>query len=717
MRAKARQFGCAAVIFWGVACGGSPSAVPGAPPRPLPSAIASVLARPQAHVAARAPKVIVFVWDGLRPDSVNADVTPNLAKLRDREGVNFSDHHAVYPTFTMMNAAAFATGAYPGHHGFYGNTEYLPGAAGTNADGKAIDFSQPVFTEDHGVLQAIDAFNRGQGRAGLFAVSTLFEAAHAAGLHTAAIGKIGPAFMQDFRAEDAQSVILDENTAVPFSFARGLQAAGFALPTNTVHYSYEGGQVLSLAASNGKPTAVAGEKIVRLKDGATPDPRSALGSAHNAANQYLMQVYLEYVLPKLDPALSFVWLRNPDSTEHQFGPGAANYLDALRDQDALLGQLENELHERGLAESTDLIVVSDHGHSTLGGDAELFPLRALTGEPDGHGEVGPLDVRGYAVSGELRSADWLTRAGFKHVYDGSNCTLDPVLSGIRKDGSSVYPTKEDGNGRCASPLAAPGAPKTKAEPTPYSIPGFRVPVALPKDAIVIAANGGSEYFYVPSHDAKLVRALAAALEERTAYGAIFARSQYALPGTLPLSAIRAESAASPAMPDLLVSFAWNENAVAGGVTGLPGTEYASAQRYRGMHGSFSPRDVHNTLIAAGPHFKAGFNDNLPSGNVDVAPTVAALLGFRFAAPDGRVLNEALRDNASKYDVTTNERRADSVSLRRTCNPDDPACVHPGPGVTYEMALQQKVLTDRTAHITSTYLDRATVMRVPLAPNK
>src|SRR6188768_608776 len=38
------------------------------------------------------PKVIVCVWDGLRPDSISAEVTPNLARLRDREGVNFSDH-------------------------------------------------------------------------------------------------------------------------------------------------------------------------------------------------------------------------------------------------------------------------------------------------------------------------------------------------------------------------------------------------------------------------------------------------------------------------------------------------------------------------------------------------------------------------------------------------------------------------------------------------
>src|SRR5204862_4468923 len=99
-------------------------------------------------------------------------------------------------------------------------------------------------------------------------------------------------------------------------------------------------------------------------DGATPDPRANAGSAHNAANAYLMRVFFDYVLPEFGPDLSVVWLRNPDSTEHQFGPGPANYQDALRDQDALLGKLQSKLEALNLSESTDLIVISDHGHST-----------------------------------------------------------------------------------------------------------------------------------------------------------------------------------------------------------------------------------------------------------------------------------------------------------------------------------------------------------------
>jgi len=58
-------------------------------------------------------RVIIFVWDGLRTDDLTPEITPNYFALA-RSGVVFADHHAVYPTFTMMNSASIATGAYPG---------------------------------------------------------------------------------------------------------------------------------------------------------------------------------------------------------------------------------------------------------------------------------------------------------------------------------------------------------------------------------------------------------------------------------------------------------------------------------------------------------------------------------------------------------------------------------------------------------------------------
>src|SRR5580765_4971269 len=70
---------------------------------------------------------LVIVVDGLRPDSVTADVMPRLYRL-GRRGIVFTAHHSVFPTVTRVNASSFVTGAYPETHGLLGNTIYIPAA-------------------------------------------------------------------------------------------------------------------------------------------------------------------------------------------------------------------------------------------------------------------------------------------------------------------------------------------------------------------------------------------------------------------------------------------------------------------------------------------------------------------------------------------------------------------------------------------------------------
>ena len=167
-------------------------------------------------------KVIVFVWDGLRPDSVSQADTPNLYALK-MAGVDFQDNHSTYPTFTMMNSAAFATGSFPQTTGFYGNTLYAPGATGANSGGGAQDFVDPVFTEDYAVLQDLDTYYGNK----LMLVSTLFQGAQARGLTTAAVGKSGAAFLQDYRKG---GFLVEENMVWPLSFAKEIQSHGDVLP-------------------------------------------------------------------------------------------------------------------------------------------------------------------------------------------------------------------------------------------------------------------------------------------------------------------------------------------------------------------------------------------------------------------------------------------------------------------------------------------------------
>lgn len=67
-----------------------------------------------------------------------------------------------------------------------------------------------------------------------------------------------------------------------------------------------------------------------------------------------------------------------------------------------------------------------------------------------------------------------------------------------------------------------------------------------------------------------------------------------------------------------------------------------ALEQKGMHGSLSRFDMHNNCVAAGPDFREGLQDDLPSGNIDIAPTVLWLLGVQPRQKlSGRLLTEAL----------------------------------------------------------------------------
>src|ERR1700728_3715054 len=74
-----------------------------------------------AALAAQPHNLILFVPDGLRALMVTPENAPVMAALRD-EGVNFTNPHSLFPTFTTANASAMATGHYLGDTGDFSNT-------------------------------------------------------------------------------------------------------------------------------------------------------------------------------------------------------------------------------------------------------------------------------------------------------------------------------------------------------------------------------------------------------------------------------------------------------------------------------------------------------------------------------------------------------------------------------------------------------------------
>jgi arylsulfatase A-like enzyme len=168
--------------------------------------------------------------------------------------------------------------------------------------------------------------------------------------------------------------------------------------------------------------------------------------------------------------------------------------------------------------------------------------------------------------------------------------------------------------------------------------------------VLVAGLGGSVALYVWDHDEAVILRLVEFLQSSDFAGAIFTRLK--IPGTFPFETVHINTPDTE--PDIVFSARWNMNKNSNGAPGLLWTDGAQG---KGTHGSLSPSDMHNTLVAAGPDFKTNYVNDLPTGNIDVAPTILYLLGV--AAPtnspmQGRVIQEALVDG-KKSDAKPNTR--------------------------------------------------------------
>src|SRR5919201_878207 len=72
-------------------------------------------------------RVLIVGWDGLRPDLVVPERTPNLCRLIER-GVRWVSSTAAFPSETRPNNATIGTGCYPGRHGITANHMLVPEA-------------------------------------------------------------------------------------------------------------------------------------------------------------------------------------------------------------------------------------------------------------------------------------------------------------------------------------------------------------------------------------------------------------------------------------------------------------------------------------------------------------------------------------------------------------------------------------------------------------
>lgn len=250
--------------------------------------------------------IVLVVFDGLQPAQVTPELMPNLSRLAS-EGVNCSNHHAVFPTVTRANVASIVTGHLPGAHGLTANTLVIP----EFDPHRAIGALEPTLTEiaaRHPVLLQ----------------PTLGDILHRYGKEYIAVGAgtSGNAYLQNPNAESG---------------------GGGA----TIHPDFTLPRSLN-------------EEII-AKFGHWPDRRGP--SAPKMAR--VVDVISRFVLEERQPAVAMMWLSEPDVSQHSHGVGSPEALNAIREADRQFGRLLDWLEQAGRATETDVIVTSDHGYSTI----------------------------------------------------------------------------------------------------------------------------------------------------------------------------------------------------------------------------------------------------------------------------------------------------------------------------------------------------------------
>lgn len=254
--------------------------------------------------------ILIVVMDGLRPDSINQEDTPVLFRLR-REGVNYVNSHSVFPTVTRVNAAAISTGHYPGINGLVSNAMFVAG----------VNPNHAFNTGDYRQLLKLRDVTEGR----LLFMPSIAEYLKAHGILFAAVssGSTGSALLLNHRAPEGVGVLINGNFD----------------PGKRVAYPDE------ISA------------VILSRFGAAP------AEENSRAVDWADRVLREYVLPELRPDVVIDWQTEPDGAQHSHGVGSEEARNALANNDRNLGLTLAKLQELGLADKTDVIVLSDHGFS------------------------------------------------------------------------------------------------------------------------------------------------------------------------------------------------------------------------------------------------------------------------------------------------------------------------------------------------------------------
>jgi len=430
-------------------------------------------------------RFLIVAFDGLRPDMVDADLMPNLSTFR-RQGANCTDNRAVFPTETRVNQSSLVTGCHPARHGMVANKFMEPASGGAGSFLNTADFD---------ALRTAD-----KALGGILTAPSLGEILHNAGLELSVVG------------------------------------CGTPGGNRILHHRAEsiGNLNLSLHGLDKSTTPGAGKGVI---DALGPIPEAEL--PNKARIDWVVDAYMDVVVPQRDPAVAILWFSDPDTPFHYRGIESAEAADAIRHADAAFGRLLAWRAASDRGDSLQMIALSDHGHVATHGAAAALP-------------------------------EQFSDAGFP---------MDEI--------------------------------------------------------ILISGTFGSVYVRDREEQLRLV----SWLQGQPWCGPIFARDKGGLPpGALSLAAANCDH---PRSGDIVFVLARDAAAAHGGLLGRCLHDNTEIPVGCGLHGGLSPYEVSCVLAFSGSLFTPQSVVSVPTGIIDVMPTILHGLGIDGPDMDGRVLHEAM----------------------------------------------------------------------------
>lgn len=258
-------------------------------------------------------RFLIISFDGLRPDLVSPDLTPNICRLQSL-GITLSEHRTIYPSETRSAFPSLVTGATTGHHGMVGN-QYVD---------RSVRPPRFVDTSDAVLLRKLDLECGGR----LMSTPTLGEILAGNGRSMAVLATNSPGTTRLFhhKAEDFGHVRL----------------SGHFRETCT-------------------PNDVLAEAEALLGQ---LSPESPNFTPNKVGQDWITSAFLDVVWPKYRPDVTVLSYGEPDNTSHFHGTGAEATRGIIAHCDRQFGRLLDWWEAEGRVEGVQIVAISDHGHIT-----------------------------------------------------------------------------------------------------------------------------------------------------------------------------------------------------------------------------------------------------------------------------------------------------------------------------------------------------------------